>query len=563
MTTLPLLSCGYAYAVLPPPHTQVEVLSLPYYRAGRLVDVRHLQLQGGALVSSWLALGARQPYLREELLQVCVCMCVWVWVSVCVCAHKRERKRAYVHAAGMRQAEGCIKSGCAWWIDTAAMVHAPFPHVNNAREAWPCYRPLCTPQGADTVTFVSCELEALLLSAAGEVAVALPRQAPMWAQDIVAGSSLSTSSATGAGLHPDPGQQQQQQQQAPLQANASSVSQPLPPLLQLLQLRATTARTRAGSLGGLEDPRLRLAGLTADLSARRRRHQVSSSGTTAAAPAAQRLDWPPDDGLAISDVGETPPTGLSLLAPNAGAAVLALEQGPVGEAVAAELAGLLGEVACRQMLWPQPTPWLAAALAAGPASPASPPGSSNGSGGGGDGSTSNSGSDNRGDGDGVALSTADPVAAAIAALPGESVPGWSVVLLQALCGQDAVLQALRAAFVWPIPGLERFSDHLLELSSYYRTPSSDSLALPTGWTCLDQYYKARRPPVCCALVHSAGYAASCSFVLWCRPCTTPASLCNASIARLLLSPLASARCMLMSPPPAARCMLLMTPGQPR
>jgi hypothetical protein len=55
-----LLSCG-----------QVEVLALPYYRHGKLVDMRYLHLVDGRLEASWLAAQAGQPYMIEAHLQVC------------------------------------------------------------------------------------------------------------------------------------------------------------------------------------------------------------------------------------------------------------------------------------------------------------------------------------------------------------------------------------------------------------------------------------------------------------------------------------------------------------
>lgn len=56
--------------LFPRPQGQVEVLVLPYYRAGRLVDIRCLHISGGQLLGSWLAVGAQQMYMREELVQV-------------------------------------------------------------------------------------------------------------------------------------------------------------------------------------------------------------------------------------------------------------------------------------------------------------------------------------------------------------------------------------------------------------------------------------------------------------------------------------------------------------
>lgn len=46
--------------------SQVEVLSLPYYRHGKLVDVRHLHILDGRLEASWLAAEASEPYLMDQ-----------------------------------------------------------------------------------------------------------------------------------------------------------------------------------------------------------------------------------------------------------------------------------------------------------------------------------------------------------------------------------------------------------------------------------------------------------------------------------------------------------------
>jgi hypothetical protein len=78
----------YVHCVCLPAAAQVEVLALPYYRRGVLVDMRCLLLQQGRLMGSWLAVGARELYMQREL-QVRLCHAFFhvhlpkLWSSVC------------------------------------------------------------------------------------------------------------------------------------------------------------------------------------------------------------------------------------------------------------------------------------------------------------------------------------------------------------------------------------------------------------------------------------------------------------------------------------------------
>lgn len=49
---------------------QVDVLALPYYRHGKLVDLRYLHIVDGCLEASWLAAEACEPFMRNTHLQV-------------------------------------------------------------------------------------------------------------------------------------------------------------------------------------------------------------------------------------------------------------------------------------------------------------------------------------------------------------------------------------------------------------------------------------------------------------------------------------------------------------
>jgi hypothetical protein len=329
-------------------------------------------------------------------------------------------------------------------------------------------------QDASSVVFVSCELDALLLSAAGYPAIAVTQQTPIW---------LDTSSS-----------QQQQQQQVPW----------LPPLQQVLQLRQRQQMAHLQQQQWQqqqqhrhvpEDPRLRLSGLAAELDKLRRqydsgaaRKQVSSSSSTSSNASGFELE-----GLLVSDVSQPAPSGLSLLLPSASIAVIAMPQGAdksCSSVVSSHLAALLGEVHCRRMLWPESYPADAAASAAARAAAAAADSA--------DGSLSQQQPDLQQQQQQQLLlqqqqqltALQDALLADPTAPPGQG-SGWDVVLLTALQGPQDVAAAVGGAFVWPIMGLERFSDYTFDLLTYYQTPNMDQIALSTGWPSLDEYYKVR------------------------------------------------------------------------
>lgn len=56
---------------------QVEVVALPYYKSGKLVECRYLQLSEGQLVASWLAEAKNALYMRDEAaVQVIRAFCI-------------------------------------------------------------------------------------------------------------------------------------------------------------------------------------------------------------------------------------------------------------------------------------------------------------------------------------------------------------------------------------------------------------------------------------------------------------------------------------------------------
>jgi hypothetical protein len=329
-----------------------------------------------------------------------------------------------------------------------------------------CCLLLCL-QDASSVVFVSCELDALLLSAAGYPAIAVTQQTPIWL---------------------DPSSSQQEQQQMPL----------LPPLQQVLQLRQ---RQQIAHLQQQpqqqqqqhrhvpEDPRLRLSGLAAELDKLRRqyesgaaRKQVSGSSSSSSSNSSGfELE-----GLLVSDVSQAAPSGLSLLLPSASIAVIAMPQGAeksCSSLVSSHLAGMLGEVHCRRMLWPEAYPAdAAAAQAAAAAAQAAAAAADSG-----DGSSSQQ---QQSDLQQQLIALQDALLADPTAPLGQ-VTGWDIVLLTALQGLPSVAAAVGGAYVWPIMGLERFSDYTFDLLTYYQTPNMDQIALSTGWPSLDEYYKVR------------------------------------------------------------------------
>jgi hypothetical protein len=319
-------------------------------------------------------------------------------------------------------------------------------------------------QDASSVVFVSCELDALLLSAAGYPAIALTQQTPIW---------LDASSS---------------QQQVPW----------LPPLQQVLQLRQRQQMAHLQQQQQWqqqqhrhvpEDPRLRLSGLAAESDKLKRQYESGAARTqisSSSSSSSSNRSGFELEGLLVSDVSQAAPSGLSLLLPSASIAVIAMPQGAeksCSNLVSSHLAGLLGEVHCRQMQWPEAYPADVAAAAAAAAAN-------------GDGSLSQPQPDpqqqqlvhQQQQQQLIALQDdllADPTA------PQGQGTGWDVVLLNALHGPQGVAAAVGGAYVWPIMGLERFSDYTFDLLTYYQTPNMDQIALSTGWPSLDEYYRVR------------------------------------------------------------------------
>lgn len=178
----------------------------------------------------------------------------------------------------------------------------------------------------------------------------------------------------------------------------------------------------------------------------------------------------------VSNVAQPAPSGLSLLLPSVSTAVIAMPQGherSCSSLVASHLAGLLGEVHCRHMQWPDAYPADVAAAAAAAAAEAAL--------------------------DQEQLDPQQLLQQQLSALqselladptapPGQGT-GWDVLLLAELQGLQGVAAAVEGAYVWPIAGLERFSDYAYDLLTYYQIPSMDEIALSTGWPSLDEYYK--------------------------------------------------------------------------
>jgi len=159
-------------------------------------------------------------------------------------------------------------------------------------------------QGAGQVVFVSSELDALALSAAGVPAIAVAQQTPSWKRQ----------------QH----WQQQQQHQGHQQSHQH-----------------------------VEDPRLRLTGLAAELSQLQQQQNLkggsdassggsSSSGSSSGGSSSSGSSGTSGAGLVVSDVSSSSLTGLSLLVPSANIAVIAMEQGPEGQAVGGSWPSFLG-----------------------------------------------------------------------------------------------------------------------------------------------------------------------------------------------------------------------------
>jgi len=108
------------------------------------------------------------------------------------------------------------------------------------------------------------------------------------------------------------------------------------------------------------------------------------------------------------------------------------------------------------VLWPGMNPWQAVTAAAGAVTVSTDPSEGQ-----------------------VSSSTLDTAAAAAAeerlrglqhALGAADVMSWTCVLVNALLGAQHLLSCIDGACVWPIAGLERFSEHTAELLTYFKTP---------------------------------------------------------------------------------------------
>jgi hypothetical protein len=312
-------------------------------------------------------------------------------------------------------------------------------------------------QGVRRVVFVASELDALVLSSCGLAAVALPAQSPQWRHE-------------------------QQAQHAQQQAHGLSA----PPVR-------------------LEDPRLRLTQLSADLAQLRREHDIglkraavtgspppqssssgddSSSSSSGAATSAWGGDAP--EGLLVSDVGGSGGSsisGLQLLLKARDRdvhAVIAMQGGPDAAAAGEELAELLDKVLCRAAQWPMlpaATPAEHEALAAAAAAAAA--------------------AADAGDSAELVPAVVAPAGAdhdtcqAVRAMLGDAaMAAWSPLLVGVLLGEQAVLEAVDRAYVWPITGLERFADHALDMLRYWDTTDMGRLAVSSGWPSLDDFYMA-------------------------------------------------------------------------
>lgn len=239
---------------------------------------------------------------------------------------------------------------------------------------------------------------------------------------------------------------------------------------------------------------MRLQGMAAELKRLRdeydmggiKKQRVSSSGS-----------GPSQGGLVVTSVTQEQKLGLELMFPAAKYAVIAVDSGPVGDAVGAELASLLGEVLCRRVCWPQTTSPITEAEGTTAAQPA-------------DDSVDQSAGlvQSRNADDSTAAADLNDAAAwqqdgsIQYSQPGSSklhqqlqeaaVNNWDFMLVNRLMGPEAVLQCISDAYIWPIAGLERFSEHALDLLTYYQTPNLDNLAVSTGWPSLDSYYKVQQ-----------------------------------------------------------------------
>lgn len=314
-----------------------------------------------------------------------------------------------------------------------------------------------TLQAASLIVFVDDELDACLLSCLGIAAVAIPKQLP------VINAPTHAAEATPTLQH------QFEQEHEPSEQQQSWST--------LLQFSGWRQQQQITSLQqGYEDPRLRLEGLRKELEHLKHEQSLSVSSLSSR------------EGFVVANITQSYVSGLSLKFPAASTAVLAMDSGPVGEAVGAQLASLLGEVACRQVVWPDEA---AAAPTAGKLVDQSA-GLVQGSAGGG----TAAGAAPEGDGGLAAEQSASPQQAMQEYLGGlgqqlrnGGVVCWNFPLVHAMFGAAGVTSCVTNACIWPIPGLERFSEHAADLLNSYDTSDVGSSAVSTGWESLDAMYK--------------------------------------------------------------------------
>lgn len=308
--------------------------------------------------------------------------------------------------------------------------------------------PSCA-QGAQQVVFVGSELDALLLTATQPdwPVIALTHQSPQW--------------------YPEDPQQQQ---------------------LYLQWQQDQHAEDPRQSLVGLRDEVLRLR-QEFELGQQRQAMSASAAGSSGSQQGA----------AAVPDAAVSSPSGLQLLlqqlprpsSEHSGdhseqdcVAVIALPEGGNSHVLANELAMLMCELHCRKASWPTDLFASPSALysqvvqlalqrqtdaAAGTAADAAADDPSK---------------------------LEDPVVDACSALALLAGPGvlhsWSVVsvhfLRDFLPGHGGVLDCFDQAIVWPVTGLERFSDLAAELFEYWDQTDITKQQRSTGWPSLNEFY---------------------------------------------------------------------------
>jgi hypothetical protein len=332
-------------------------------------------------------------------------------------------------------------------------------------------------QGAQQVVFVGSELDALLLTATQPdwPVIALTQQSPQW-------------------FPADQQQQQQQQQQQEQQG---------------------------------EDPRRRLLGLQDEVYRLRQAYELGQQRQAVMAPAADGDHGSAAAALDTAAVSGSP-SGLQLLlgqplrqpasSNNSGeqehgdeaqdcVAVIALPEGPALHLLSDALANLLGELHCRQAFWPssqyaspaalyqhaylaaqQHEAADAAAAAASEGSDASPAAAAA--------AAAAAGPDDPHEWQDATI-VACNVLAGLAGLP--VMDSWSVLGVRLLHGflpqvaqlPGGVAGCLEQATIWPLTGLERFSDFAEDFMQYWDQSDVTKQPRSSGWPSIDDYYKVR------------------------------------------------------------------------